>query len=69
MSKAPHIAWPPPGSLDAQAKGCNCPEEDNKFGRGVEATGLGVSYWCSVSCPIHGSQAKHKIKDIENGQH
>lgn len=60
MSKRPKIKWPPPGTLEAQAKGCNCPEEDNKFGKGVEAGGMGVSYWIRTDCPLHGAITKAK---------
>jgi hypothetical protein len=53
------IPWPPPASIEAQKKGCNCPIELNNFGVGI-ANGLGVDYMCSTDCPLHGKVAKAK---------
>lgn len=44
------INKPNPGSKEAVEKGCLCPVEDNKYGKGSGYDG----FWVSDSCPIHG---------------
>ena len=56
------IHWPPPGTTEAQAQGCNCPVEDNKHGRGVEH-GIEVFYWVNGGCPLHGQDVKNAAKN------
>ena len=51
---------PNPGSDEAIKRGCKCPVEDNKHGKG---TGTGITgdalYWYSSDCPIHCGGEKH----------
>lgn len=55
------IRWPPPGSTEAQAKGCTCPVKDNEYGVGVPSPqGDGRSYWVHISCPLHKKTTKEE---------
>ena len=41
-----------PGSTQAKAKGCVCPEKENNRGRGVD--GKGEHFYIDPQCPVHG---------------
>lgn len=65
MKLAPKIKWPAPGCIEAIKEGCSCPVEDNHYGAGV-SVGLSAHYWCHTECPIHGGQARAKLKEVSN---
>jgi hypothetical protein len=44
-----------PGSPDAVARGCTCPQEENNFGNGRSRKGvLEPTFAADPYCPIHG---------------
>jgi hypothetical protein len=46
---------PNPGSPEAVAAGCRCPELDNGRGRGAWGTsGPDAVFWLDAGCPLHG---------------
>lgn len=56
----PRQRQPAPGSAEAVAAGCRCPQLDNHYGAGVPGLTDGEGkpvYWISAECPIHGSDA------------
>lgn len=44
---------PNPGSSEARAQGCICPQIDNHYGKGFPRRGEQV-WWQREDCPLHG---------------
>lgn len=53
FNKGQFLGVPYPGTDEAVARGCTCPQHDNWFGRGID--GGGNLFWINQSCPIHGA--------------
>ena len=45
----------PPGSTEAIALGCICPQIENHYGEGVCSFEGERLYWFTVGCPVHGN--------------
>ena len=48
-----------PGSPEAVAKGCTCPELDNAHGMRQDGR-----FWISQGCPIHGDAPRPAAVDV-----
>ena len=53
---------PNPGSDEAIALGCLCPQRDNCSGKGIPNKNGSMDFWHSGDCPIHGCKAGRKSK-------
>jgi hypothetical protein len=51
----PNGVIPNPGSLEAQAMGCDCPRFDNNRGIGIKWDGK-RSWYMSMICEVHKSK-------------
>lgn len=48
-----------PGSFDAIANGCLCPQIDNHYGQGYRTNiGARPQYVINTECPLHGDRKK-----------
>lgn len=55
---------PNPGSSQALAMGCLCPQMDNKYGVG-SGWGKGA-FWINMDCPLHGTSHRLSVKQFTN---
>lgn len=55
---------PPPGSPDAIHRGCTCPTDDNRHGRGAHGTaGPSARYITVDTCPLHAGRTYPESTD------
>jgi hypothetical protein len=59
---------PPPGSLDALARGCKCSPKRNRAGFGVDTGAAGRVYFFEVDCPLHGDGDWRERDQAAEGQ-